>query len=153
VAEVPVIEGRRRAHPVRLLPLLPLRLIPFRIVSWLPLYKHEPCAVTRHIDGGSRVGPLEVIATPGHTPGHLAFRYRDSVLVVGDAVATWPMFAAGWPGFNLDNAEYRRSLVKLVRLAPDVVCPGHGDAVVEDTAARLRTLIRGRKFRAARAMA
>jgi glyoxylase-like metal-dependent hydrolase (beta-lactamase superfamily II) len=151
--EAPVIDGRRRAHPIALWPLRPFRLIPFRIISWLPIYKHVPCHVDRYLVEGARVGPLEVLHTPGHTPGHLAFRYRDSVIVAGDAVATWPRFSAGWPGFNLDDDEYRVSLVRLVGYEPDVVCPGHGDAIVEGTAARLQTLVRGRKFKGARAKA
>lgn len=151
-SEAPVIEGTRRAHPVALLPLRPLPLIPFRIISWTPLYKHVPWHVKRFLQEGDEVGPLTVVHTPGHTAGHLAFRYRESVLVVGDAVATWPLrLSAGWPGFNRDDTEYRRSLVKLVRGRPDVVGPGHGDAIVENTAAQLDTLIRGRKFKDARA--
>ena len=151
-SEAPVIEGVRRAHPIALLPLRPFRLIPFRIISWTPLYKHEPWHVNRFLVGGDRVGPLEVLHTPGHTAGHLGFRYGESVLVVGDAVATWPLrLSAGWPGFNLDDDEYRRSLVKLVRMKPAVVGPGHGDAIVENTAAQLDPLIRGRKFKDARA--
>jgi len=151
-SEAPVIEGNRRAHPVALLPLRPYRLIPFRIISWTPLYKHAPWPVKRFLQEGDEVGPLTVVHTPGHTAGHLAFRYGKSVLVVGDAVATWPRrLSAGWPGFNRDDAEYRRSLVKLVHSRPDVVGPGHGDAIVENTAAQLDTLIRGRKFKDARA--
>jgi glyoxylase-like metal-dependent hydrolase (beta-lactamase superfamily II) len=153
-SEAPVIEGKQRARPIALWPPFPIRLILFRIISHTPLYKHVPYGVRRHLDGGDRVGPLDVLATPGHTPGHLAFRYRESVLVVGDAVATWPLrLSAGWPGFNIDNDEYRVSLVKLVRLEPDVVGPGHGDAIVDGKAAQLDTLIRGRKFKDARAKA
>lgn len=152
-SEAAVIEGKRRAHPIQLLPLRPFRLIMFRIVSWTPLYKHAAWTVTRHLEEGDRIGPLTVYHTPGHTPGHLAFHYKSSVLAVGDAVATWPRFAAGWPGFNLDEPEYRRQLVRLVRMAPDVVCTGHGDAIVENAAERIRSLVGGRKFRAANARA
>jgi glyoxylase-like metal-dependent hydrolase (beta-lactamase superfamily II) len=109
--------------------------------------------VTRLIPDGLPVGPLEVLATPGHTAGHLAFRYRDSVIAVGDAVATWPRFGAGWPGFNLDEQLYRVSLVKLVDLAPRVVGPGHGAPIVRDTPRLLRTLIAGRGFATARSTA
>jgi glyoxylase-like metal-dependent hydrolase (beta-lactamase superfamily II) len=144
--EVPIIEGRRRARPIPAWPL-PLVLIPFRIVSWGPWFKHVPRKVDVLLTEGTQVGPLTVLATPGHTPGHVAFRYRDSLLVVGDAVATWPKFGAGWPHFNLDEREYRRSLLRLVGTRPEIVCPGHGDAITEDTAERLRTLVRGRKFR------
>lgn len=143
--EKPIIEGSERARPIQAWPWPPI-LIPFRVVSWGPWFKHIPRKVDCSLDEGTEVGPLTVLATPGHTPGHVAFLYDDSLLVVGDAVATWPTFGAGWPHFNLDEPEYRRSLVRLVSLEPEIVCPGHGDAIIEDTAARLKTLVRGRKF-------
>jgi glyoxylase-like metal-dependent hydrolase (beta-lactamase superfamily II) len=38
---------------------------------------------------GDRVGSLEVIASPGHTPGHVAFfDVRDKALIAGDALQT-----------------------------------------------------------------
>lgn len=44
---------------------------------------------TRTVVGGDRIGSLEVIATPGHTPGHIALLdTRDGTLYAGDAVAT-----------------------------------------------------------------
>jgi glyoxylase-like metal-dependent hydrolase (beta-lactamase superfamily II) len=44
---------------------------------------------TRLLRPGDRVGSLEVIATPGHTPGHVAFLdTRDRSLVAGDAFQT-----------------------------------------------------------------
>jgi len=39
---------------------------------------------------GDRVGSLEVVAAPGHTPGQLAFLdTRDRTLIAGDAFSTW----------------------------------------------------------------
>jgi glyoxylase-like metal-dependent hydrolase (beta-lactamase superfamily II) len=44
---------------------------------------------TRLLQPGDRVGSLEVIATPGHTPGHIAFfDTRDRTLIAGDAMMT-----------------------------------------------------------------
>ena len=150
--EAPIIEGEARAKPIALWPPIPPQLIPFRIASRLPFANHKPCEVDPpYLAGGERIGPLTVIHTPGHTPGHLVFRYRDSALAVGDAVATWPKFGPGWPGFNQDERQYRQSLRRVVELEPDVVCPGHGDAIIEDTAVRLRTLIRDRRSRGPRA--
>jgi glyoxylase-like metal-dependent hydrolase (beta-lactamase superfamily II) len=153
--EAPIIEGTKRAHPIRLWPPLPLSLILFRVISYLPIFEHERCKVDRQtLAEGDRVGPLTVLHTPGHTRGHLAFRYRATkVLIVGDAVATWPKFGPGWPGFNLDETEYRRSLLRLVDCAPDVIGPGHGDSITDGTAARLSTLVKGRKFSSLRARA
>ena len=44
---------------------------------------------TRMLSAGDRVGSLEVIAAPGHTPGHVAFLdTRDQTLIAGDAFST-----------------------------------------------------------------
>ena len=44
---------------------------------------------TRLLSAGERVGSLEVIASPGHTPGHIAFLdLRDRSLIAGDAFQT-----------------------------------------------------------------
>lgn len=140
-AEAPIIEGKENARPIRLWPLRPLKLYPFRVASHFDFVKHVPCKVDRpDLEDGSTVGPLTVVHTPGHTPGHLAFSYRDSVLAVGDAIATWPRIGAGWPGFNLDEHAYRASLRRLVDRRPEVVGPGHGEPITQSTAEVLRTL-------------
>ena len=44
---------------------------------------------TRTLSPGDRVGSLEVVAAPGHTPGHVAFLdTRDQTLYCGDAYST-----------------------------------------------------------------
>jgi glyoxylase-like metal-dependent hydrolase (beta-lactamase superfamily II) len=44
---------------------------------------------TRELAPGDRIGSLEVIGAPGHTPGHLAFfDTRDRALIGGDAFQT-----------------------------------------------------------------
>jgi len=44
---------------------------------------------TRTLTHGDRVGSLEVVAAPGHTPGHVAFLDpRDGTLYCGDAFST-----------------------------------------------------------------
>src|SRR5919106_5592531 len=44
---------------------------------------------TRTLEAGETVGSLEVIASPGHTPGHLSFLdRRDGTLLAGDAYST-----------------------------------------------------------------
>ncbi len=50
-----------------------------------------PCTTkpTLLLHEGDRIGSLEVIATPGHTPGHIAFiDTRGRALIAGDAFQT-----------------------------------------------------------------
>lgn len=142
--EAEIIAGRKRARPVNLRCVKPLVLYPFRILALLDLPKHIPCEVTVVLDDGGNphVGPLEVIYTPGHTPGHLAFYDREhDVLCAGDAVATWPTFSAGWPGFNQDDDQYQKSLAMLVRMHPRYVGTGHGDPIENAGTTRLKLLL------------
>jgi glyoxylase-like metal-dependent hydrolase (beta-lactamase superfamily II) len=138
--EADIIAGRASAKPVGLLPIRPLVLYPFRILSYLHRPPHVHCEVDRTVGEDDMIGSLRVLHVPGHTPGHLAFLWRDRVMFVGDAVLTWPKFGAGWPGFNLDEQEYQRSLWRLVTMQPEIVGPGHGPPIVKDTATQLRSL-------------
>ena len=57
-------------------------------------YPGAKTAPTRTLSPGDRVGSLEVIAAPGHTPGHIAFLdTRDNTLIAGDAYSR----SAAWP--------------------------------------------------------
>jgi hydroxyacylglutathione hydrolase len=138
--EVAIVDGRAPAPPVSLLPIRPLVLYPFRVLSYLHRPKHVPCEVDGTLGEGDTVGTLEVLHVPGHTPGHLAFLWKKRALLVGDAILTWPSFGAGWPGFNLDEAQYRRSLWRLVGLQPQIVGPGHGPPICQDTSQLLSSL-------------
>lgn len=86
----------------------------------------------------------EVIATPGHTPGHLAFwQPEERVLVVGDAVSTYDV---GWVSLALDGPDAARtalnSLERLADLRPAVVLPAHGAAPADVPAFFAKALVR-----------
>jgi glyoxylase-like metal-dependent hydrolase (beta-lactamase superfamily II) len=88
------------------------------------------------ISGGDRIGSLEVVASPGHSPGHVAFLdTRDRAVIAGDvftaigglavsnhfhwqfpfaAIATW------------DKAQDLESAKALRALDPSVLVVGHG---------------------------
>jgi glyoxylase-like metal-dependent hydrolase (beta-lactamase superfamily II) len=147
-AEAPIIEGHKRARPVSLSPTYwrPLVLDPFRILGLLDLPKHVPCEVTERLGDYDKgpIGELEIIFTPGHTDGHLAFFHEEHrVLIAGDAVATWPSFSAGWPGFNEDQELFLHSLSRLVHwpTRPDYVGTGHGDPIRNADPTRLESLL------------
>jgi len=54
--------------------------------SW-PAFETAP---TRTVNEGDRVGSLLVLASPGHTPGHVSYLdERDGTLIAGDALSTF----------------------------------------------------------------
>jgi glyoxylase-like metal-dependent hydrolase (beta-lactamase superfamily II) len=85
----------------------------------------------------------EIIATPGHTPGHLAlWEPEQHVLAVGDALSDYDV---GWVNLALDGADAAAtalaSVHRLVELAPRVLLPAHGP-IPADPAAALATAVR-----------
>jgi glyoxylase-like metal-dependent hydrolase (beta-lactamase superfamily II) len=91
------------------------------------------------LDAGDRVSSLEVVANPGHTPGHVAFLdTRDRSLIAGDTFTSvgpvevtdhfnwrFPLAAmATW-----DNDKVRESARTLRTLDPAVMVVGHGRPV------------------------
>ena len=89
--------------------------------------------VDRTLGDGDRVGPLEVLATPGHSPDHLAFVIGTAALT-GDAVlGQGSVFIAPDPGAL---RLYLGGLARLRARDLDVLCPGHGP-LVDDPARKL----------------
>lgn len=100
---------------------------------------------TRTVGQGDRIGSLEVIATPGHTPGHIALLdMRDRTLYCGDVYSSlggvassakanprFPLVRMGtWsPELDLESARALR------RLDPARLAPGHGKLVEAPAAA------------------
>jgi len=88
---------------------------------------------------GDRVGSLEVVASPGHTPGHVSFLdTRDRTLLAGDVFTTY----GGTAGTNhvywrfplaamatWDKAKDLESARALRALDPAILLVGHGPAV------------------------
>jgi glyoxylase-like metal-dependent hydrolase (beta-lactamase superfamily II) len=90
---------------------------------------------------GDDVFGLQIVATPGHTPGHLAVFDTDTgVLVAGDALTNDGALAGPSPEFTEDADAAVASVRKLARLAPSTILVGHGDPVVDGAAAELEQL-------------
>jgi glyoxylase-like metal-dependent hydrolase (beta-lactamase superfamily II) len=102
----------------------------FAKIDWKP---------DRLLRPGDRVGSLEVVASPGHTPGHIAFLdLRDRSLIAGDAFQTrggiavsgelrllFPFVAiATW-----NRPTALASAVALRALNPSLLAVGHGEAL------------------------
>ena len=109
--------------------------------SW-PKLKTTPDV---RLAAGDRVGSLEVVASPGHTPGHVAFLdTRDRTLIAGDVFTTiggvavsnhphlrFPLAAmATWDkGKDLESARALRELDSAI------LAVGHGNPVRAPAAA------------------
>ena len=94
---------------------------------------------TRLLTPGERVGSLEVVASPGHTPGHVSFLdTREGTLIAGDAFQTragvavagtprllfpFPALATWHEPTALESARDLRAL------SPSRVAVGHGEVL------------------------
>ncbi|MEA2150674.1 MAG: hypothetical protein QOD69_2504 [Solirubrobacteraceae bacterium] len=101
------------------------------------------------VGDGDAVGPLRVLATPGHATDHLAFVLGD-VCFTGDAVlAESSVFVAPDPGAL---RGYLAALERLRALDLALLCTGHGPAV-SDPAALLDRYLAHRRDRERRLVA
>lgn len=144
--EADIIAGDRKAQGVTLAPMRPLLtyapVYPLQLGLTLGVGKHPPCEVEESARTGTRIGPLEVIHAPGHSPGHLAFWWPERrALFAGDAIATWPRFSAGWPAFNLNEHQHRATIREMAALDAKILAVGHGEPLTEDVATRVRSLV------------
>lgn len=138
--EVDIVEGDRRGQNMSLRLQRPYRLWVYQLASRFG--KHPPCKVDRLIEGGNRIGPVEVVYAPGHTPGHLCFYWPErKALFAGDALVNYPEFGPGWPAFMLNQKQNRDSLLRMSKLDLDVLGVGHGEPLRSEAGARLRTLV------------
>lgn len=98
--------------------------------------KTEPNRLLRE---GDKIGSLEVVETPGHTPGSIslysgktgfiivgdAFQTRGKIAVSGKLVKTFP-----FPAFATWNKEEAiQSAKKIQRLKPSILAAGHGTII------------------------
>jgi glyoxylase-like metal-dependent hydrolase (beta-lactamase superfamily II) len=111
---------------------------------WKPLlleqFHFQPRRPARHLRGGETICldnlSVDVIATPGHTPGHLAFFFREpSVLFVGDYDLT---HFGPWYGDIFSGIDETLASLDLLRGIPArIVLTGHETGIFEDPPANL----------------
>ncbi len=107
------------------------------------------------LEPGDRVGSLEVIGAPGHTPGHVAFLdTRDRTLIAGDVlttlggVAVSSHFTLPFPIAALATWDKERNLASarvLRALEPQLLATGHGPAVPDPGKATVRAIERAHR--------
>ena len=112
-----------------------------------PIVKTRP---TQLLHAGDHIGSLELIATPGHTPGHASFLdRRDGTLIAGDAFQTLGGVAVSGtvkPLFPLPalatwhKASALESARQLRALEPARLAVGHGRVLEQPLAAMDRAI-------------
>jgi glyoxylase-like metal-dependent hydrolase (beta-lactamase superfamily II) len=113
-------------------------------------YVESHAKVSRELDEGDKVGSLRVIASSGHTPGHIALLdEREGTLFAGDAWSTLggviPGGAMNWKFPLPAMATWNRKVAletsrKLCGLEPERLAVGHGRTVEVATAAMKKAL-------------
>lgn len=118
---------------------------------------YQPCQTqpTRLLKPGDRVGSLEVVASPGHTPGHIALLdVRDRTVIAGDAFQTSGGIAVAgtirWlfplPGLATWHKPTALQSARALRaLKPARLAVGHGKVLAEPLAAMDRAISEAEK--------
>jgi glyoxylase-like metal-dependent hydrolase (beta-lactamase superfamily II) len=78
---------------------------------------------------GQRIGGMEVIPTPGHTPGHVSFLFGETLLSGDLVISNKGRLQPASALLTWNKAALKRSLREVKRFAFDWVCPAHGEPV------------------------
>ncbi len=111
----------------------------------MKLIKAETVEADVLLKDGDSVGPLRVIATPGHTRGSCCFLHESSgTILVGDALrATVDGDVRVSPEImNLDTAQAWKSAEIIAGEDFEAMLPGHGPPLLASAAERVRRLVR-----------
>lgn len=110
---------------------------------------------TRLLKAGDRISSLEVIASPGHTPGHISFfDHRDHTLIAGDAYSTKAGISTGgtfrllfpFPAMATWNKPTMICSAEALRdLQPTRLAVGHGDTLQNPAAAMERAIAEAKR--------
>ena len=123
------------------------RLLSVRPFSNLrPVFLLEPDLVDIQLAGGEVLEPLgglEVIHTPGHTPGSISlFSAQKRLLIVGDALNKRRQTLRLPPKMvSANQAQAMNSIRRMAQLDFDILCLGHGRPLTNDTHNKMMDLL------------
>lgn len=105
--------------------------------------RFQPTPIDEQLQDGSRLdlaGGVQVIFTPGHTPGHMClYHERSKTLIAGDALtADEGRLQGPNPGATQDMVQAGQSVRKLAALEVETIVCYHGGVVREDAGGQLR---------------
>lgn len=113
-----------------------------RLISFIMRVEKPSKINTYPEDGKLGVDGVQVIPTPGHTPGHVCLLYKD-VLLAGDLFRTSHGEIAPMKSFmNWDDEVLRSSLEVIQDCEFSWVCPAHGEPLKVDGKLNLDNLLK-----------
>lgn len=129
-----IVQGTEQPRPQAATPL-GRAMVPYVKVA-LP-WRLTPVEAQQTLVDAAAVGPFRVIATPGHTAGHVSLLWEErGILFTADAAAH--ITAVGPHPAADDPATARRSFARLADYEFDTACFGHGRTIVGGARARFR---------------
>lgn len=125
------------AHPSRELKVKGLQAFLFKTIAG-PLFKAQPARVDELINDGDVLpilGGLRVVATIGHTPGHISlYAPAARILFGGDSMVSEKSGLRVSRGMNTwDEAKAKEAVKIQAALGAEIVCVGHGPVVRDAT--------------------
>ena len=108
--DIPYITGALKRHGIK---------------GYLPGKAIPPENITAY-EAGQKIGGIEVIPTPGHTPGHVCLLYKD-ILFAGDLLLSQRSKLRLLPGFiTWSRSQLQQSLQRIAEVPFQWICPSHG---------------------------
>lgn len=93
------------------------------------IFRPQVPQTVQKLPDAAKVGGIQSIPAPGHTPGHTMFMFED-LLFVGDLFAHEKGKLKTMPSFgNWDHLQAQRRLALLETLQPRLLCPAHGSPI------------------------
>lgn len=94
------------------------------------------------VNDGDRVFDLQIIGSPGHTPGHISvFDPATRLLVAGDALnESGGALTGANPQFTADQVSADLSVSSLSQFQPETIVVGHGEPIIDNAAQMLTDL-------------
>jgi glyoxylase-like metal-dependent hydrolase (beta-lactamase superfamily II) len=109
------------------------------------VFHYEPAQVEIPCHGGEMIdcfGGIQVVATPGHSPGSVSFYHKEKrLLFVGDALNGTGGFALPLRFGCASHKDALRSVEQLSRLDFNTCLLGHGAPVTGNASVQMRELV------------
>ena len=103
--------------------------------------RHDAVPVDVRLEDAQSYEGFLVIATPGHTPGHISLLDKErKLLVAGDALNNEKALGPMPDLYNIDPKQHRASIKKLANHEFETLIMGHGKPILRGAGAQLKAL-------------